>query len=635
MSPVVVADMLRTPLLQLSTGEDARPTGQLNADHVGPPTFVHLRPDMVDLPAAPIDSGFETPTPFDQGQVVLWDGDEALLNQSQPRPFMNKLCSSVAAVLLGASGIGCLYLALKTRLIRKDEIGLTEANDGSIRVLTPGWHLIECINTRVARFRVQQDVITHGVMTIVRIPPGRLGIGSLNGSPVFLRAGRHVVNDPLFSYERTVNLTEPHITAGTSHIITVSTDSVGLCTVNGRPHMLEPGIHRFNNPQFHFERFARSSDEHISIGSKHRILVAAGRVGLAFEGGAPQVLDPGQLYNIESPTFRYVGSRDVTAELISHGSIQIVIVQQGRFGIAYDDGQLTVLQPGRHVLDKPTHFFADFLSSGQETLSIEAVTSMSSDNVGLRFDAAVTVQVTDAHKAVTMLTGEGPFSATKVYRNIVDKAKLALSIIIGNNRMNSSFRSSTYGSKHRRPIMSMASIAEPEADSDPVEVESDTSFKQHIHDVFMTSFADSMAHDCGVHIIDMSVEDITITNPELASAMAKGAVARTELDKAKVDLEVSRTRADAKSQSDITLARGQAEAMRIIADSEASRIKKLDEAMSSVCSVTQERELIRAAGEALSGANATVVLSQSVPDLGSLFGRGSGGLTQQLVSSRK
>ena len=61
------------------------------------------------------------------------------------------------------------------------------------------------------------------------------------------------------------------------------------------------------------------------------------------------------------------------------------------------------LQPGRHTLTKPTHFLAGFLPSGQQTLSIEAVTSMSADNVGIRFDSALTIQVKDPEKAVTML----------------------------------------------------------------------------------------------------------------------------------------------------------------------------------------------------------------------------------------
>ena len=46
-----------------------------------------------------------------------------------------------------------------------------------------------------------------------------------------------------------------------------------------------------------------------------------------------------------------------------------------------------------------------------------------------------------------------------------------------------------------------------------------------------------MASECGVLVLDMAIEDVTITNAELARAMAAGAVARTGLIKARLDAE--------------------------------------------------------------------------------------------------
>ena len=107
-------------------------------------------------------------------------------------------------------------------------------------MLTPGWHLLECVNTSVARFRVTNDVIRHGAMKIIRVRPGFVGLGTQNGSPVFLQPGRHVIMDPLFQFTKSMSLTEQHIQVGTSHIITIPPGFVGLCRVNGKPHFLEP-----------------------------------------------------------------------------------------------------------------------------------------------------------------------------------------------------------------------------------------------------------------------------------------------------------------------------------------------------------------------------------------------------------
>ena len=189
-----------------------------------------------------------------------------------------------------------------------------------------------------------QDVITHGALKIIRVPPGHLGLGTLNGRPVVLGTGRHLINDPLFVYTRCAPMADFHIQIGVVHIITVPQGRVGLCTVNATAHFLEPGRHNICNERFAFVGFRDSTDEHISVGSKHRIVVPAGRVGLAWNAGEPLLLDPGRIYNIDSPTFRFVGSKSVVEPVIVHGRVKLVTVKQGSVGVSYDDGRLVILE---------------------------------------------------------------------------------------------------------------------------------------------------------------------------------------------------------------------------------------------------------------------------------------------------
>ena len=65
-------------------------------------------------------------------------------------------------------------------------------------------------------------------------------------------------------------------------------------------------------------------------------------------------------------------------------------------------------------------------------MGIEAVTSMSADNVGIKFDSALTIQVVDPKAAVRELgtvQGRGQdqqtFLLDEFYANITAKAKLA------------------------------------------------------------------------------------------------------------------------------------------------------------------------------------------------------------------
>jgi len=90
-----------------------------------------------------------------------------------------------------------------------------------------------------------------------------------------------------------------------------------------------------NHPQFNFMQFVPSTTEHIECGSKHRIMVPAGKVGLAYDGGRAILLQAGRMVNVDSATFKYMGSRSINEEVIIHGSLTLVTVRGGKHGISF------------------------------------------------------------------------------------------------------------------------------------------------------------------------------------------------------------------------------------------------------------------------------------------------------------
>merc|ERR1719258_273573 len=242
---------------------------------------------------------------------------------------------------------------------------------------------------------------------------------------------------------------------------------------------------------------------------------------------------------------------------------------------------------------------------------------MSSDNVGLVFDAAITVQVVDVRRAVTAVAGAGGggggfFSIEDLHVAIVDKAKLALSIIIGNNQFNDSFRATT---ATPTPVADAAAVSADDAalakppppPTNPAVADSCASgdpgsFKQHVHDLFMQAFAREMSDACGVRVIDMSVEDVRLTNKDLEAAMSSAAVAATEWQRAQIAARIRETEARARQSADVIKAEGRARATEILAGAEAARVATLDAAMAAACSTSQRRELVLAAGSMLENA---------------------------------
>ena len=126
----------------------------------------------------------------------------------------------------------------------------------------------------------------------------------------------------------------------------------------------------------------------------------------------------------------------------------------------------------------------------------------------------------------------------------------------------------------------------------------------------------------------MSLEDVRITDPTLAEAMARGAVARADLAKASIERQIRLTQSEAEKAAVILEAAGRAQATQIIAGAEALRVKLMDEQFSLLRSpLSQQREALLAAGEVLRGSNSSLVLASSPSDAAAILGgRASSGL---------
>ena len=88
---------------------------------------------------------------------------------------------------------------------------------------------------------------------------------------------------------------------------------MGKCVVNGKGFFLAPGRHFINNPQFNYAGSVDRNTECINVGSKFRITVPSGNVGLAWEKGEPLILEHGSVIERDSPFFKYDGSVDMVS----------------------------------------------------------------------------------------------------------------------------------------------------------------------------------------------------------------------------------------------------------------------------------------------------------------------------------
>lgn len=601
-----------------------------------------LLPSRLQTETEPIvDLNFvNSSNPLERGHVpILQSVDESRLDEYIASSVSKPSCGSVFArtctcIASSLTGIGLIAVCAKTKMIKPDEIGLARGFNGDVYVLSQGCNVTQTFFRDVHVFKKSDNNITLHPMHIIRILPGHYGLCRFDGVPHILAPGRHFINDPLFSYEGAVQATAPYIQNGTIHIIIVPTGQVAVCTVKGVGHMLEPGRHFINNPDFEFTGgFVKANAEHIRACAKHRVLIPMGQVGLGWRKNEGVLLEANKAYYIDDPDFKFDGSCSMLQEKIEHGAFKVITVNKGLVGVAFDGGHLTILEPGRHIVDRETFNFSAMLSTGQETIPIDEIVNLSSDNVGLRFSAALNVQVIDARKAVTMLGRDlsrvadtrarkaTEFSSHVFHQNIRDRARLALSIIIGNNPFTETFLSTS----------AIATVHDSDGD-----VKEGESFKGIIHDAFMSKFSTEMVELCGVKVIDMSIADIDIVNKELSHALAQAAVKATELEMARIDRNVETQRAETDVKSLKIRAEGEgaallvetdaaAEEIEIIAQAEADRIVAVDKALSGTSEATQMRELIVASGATMRASKSAIVCANSASHLAQMLAGKVGG----------
>lgn len=356
------------------------------------PSSTPLLPDGLGLPKThlpPIDEGFDqdpsgTPA-FERGIVEVRQGAATMDLSSLQTPMTSgQMLRSSAVISLGAAlpVIGWSYLASKLTLVRSGELALVRSISGECRALGSGWHLVNTVGCDIVKASMTEPVVRLGILTIIRIIPGQVGKAQINGQPLLLGPGVHLFNDPLFAYLGTEEATSPKISvADTLHVITVGQEQVGLAMMNAVGHLLGPGRHAICHPRFQWVGFKNAKEEYMCVGAKHRVFISEGRLGLAWDGGKPLILEPTEDRKprcFNSPTFHFERSVSATQQVIKHGSLKVITVRQGFAGVSFRDGELEVLPTGRVILDSVTHAFAGFLPMGQQTLQLDAVDGMTS-----------------------------------------------------------------------------------------------------------------------------------------------------------------------------------------------------------------------------------------------------------------
>jgi hypothetical protein len=247
--------------------------GGSSARGAAQPGSLVVIPSDDTLVDAGFSSGASVPA-FERGRALMRIGSATLdLSTLQHPTTSDALARSALAIVsaLALGPFGCCYLSTKLTLVRQGELALVRSMYGETRALGPGWHLTSTVGCDIIKSELTNPLISFGPLTIARVLPGTVGLAQLNGLPILLSPGVHLINDPLFQFLGIVKSTEPHISiAETLHVITVGPDQIGLCLADARGHFLGAGRHSINHERFQFLGLRNVRSEYLNVGSKHR-----------------------------------------------------------------------------------------------------------------------------------------------------------------------------------------------------------------------------------------------------------------------------------------------------------------------------------------------------------------------------
>jgi len=344
---------------------------------------------------------------------------------------------------------------------------------------------------------------------------------------------------------------------------TVRDGDMLLAWENVDPKIFGPGLHNLRCRWWTGLRHLRTvsvRDDLIEHGPLKIITVNEGKLGFGTEKGKNILFGPGR-HMIRSNEFKWIGYLDLTKDSIMIGEWQLIRVDFGRVGVATTQGKMQVLWPGMYLFEPPD-LFLRFVNTRVQTLKLPECVQESSDYVSLKVKANLSYYIKNPLLCIEQIQDQ---QAEKI---IMEVANSAIAAII---------RSSTLGDmamKHKLKVggadLKIRNDGEP-GSTEGVEGEA---FHEKMHTRFMSTVGDQLLNTMGIEVVNINIETLRIVNKSLAKQISSQAVKIAELEsqhktlekegvvkreQAKIELEV----AEANAQAEYVVSAKRAEALKV------------------------------------------------------------------------
>jgi len=274
---------------------------------------------------------------------------------------------------------------------------------------------------------------------MLMVPVGEYALVVESNVPKILKTGQYVIDSSYFSVAKFVNVNQEHIQHGTIHIIRVLKGKIALINNNVKPMLLHEGTHTFTSQVLTFHGVRDVNESHVVHGTITRYRVRNGEIGLVWDENKPVFIDKPDIYEVYSPNFTFVKCVPSSEKQLQLGSRKRIVVYDGEVGISYVNGKLDILMPREHVFDAAERVFVNFLSTRQQSIPLGDFAGSSGhflrcdtkDFVEIGIQAAVFYRISDPERAV-LTVGD----ASAIEKLVKETSTATLQVIVRSTALN-------------------------------------------------------------------------------------------------------------------------------------------------------------------------------------------------------
>jgi hypothetical protein len=257
---------------------------------------------------------------------------------------------------------------------------------------------------------MNEEFTVHFTINVVRVPKSYVASLIVDNRPGLYYEGLYVFNTQLFKYVEKRHINEDIIRHSTITRFRIKNGEIGLALYKNKPVFISiAGVYEIDDSLFIFEKCVTATTKLIKKDSRTRFIVNTGEIGLAWHHNKAIFVTQPNVYEVDDPIFVFERCVPAITKQIILGSKMRIIVCDGEIGISNVKGTLDILTTNTYIFDTNDRSFNGFLSTKVQALSLVDTDSKdvflrceTKDFVEIGIKAAVFFRVSDPR--LTLMT---------------------------------------------------------------------------------------------------------------------------------------------------------------------------------------------------------------------------------------